>query len=241
MKKRLHGVQFSPMKGFIFDCDGTLIDSEYTHFLSWQEPLQKRGGSLREEEYHFLAGKPGTWIAQKLYEQVRQDSPEMIAEEKRQSYLQLIKKGLPAIERTVQFVRELAAQKEKLGIKLAVASASHKQEILLHLDHLGITDLFEAIVSGHDDLGHYNDPEGTNKPKPYIYLHAAQLLGIDPKDCIAFEDTYTGLQAAVSAGMKAVAVPNSFTFHQDFSQATLRIEPEARIILSEFLQKMFSL
>lgn len=193
---------------------------------------------MLEDEYHLLAGKPGGWIAQKLYERVLQDSPEAIYAEKRQSYLQLLKKGLPAIERTVRFVRELAAQKEALGIKLAVASAGYKEEILLHLDHLGITHLFEAIVSGHDDLGHYNDPEGVNKPKPYIYLHAAHLLGVDPKDCIAFEDTYTGLQAAISAGMKAVAVPNAFTLHQDFSQATLRIEPEDRIILSEFLEKI---
>lgn len=227
------------MKGIIFDCDGTLIDSEYTHFLSWQGPLRKRGGSMLEDEYHFLAGKPGSWIAQKLYERVRLDTPEMIYAEKRQNYLQLLKKGMPAIERTVQFVRELAAQKESLGIKLAVASAGCKEEILLHLDHLGIIDLFEAIVSGHDDLGHYNDPEGVNKPKPYIYLHAAQLLGIDPKDCVAFEDTNTGLQAAVSAGMKAVAVPNSYTLQHDFSQATWCIKPESDIILPEFLAKVF--
>lgn len=228
------------MKAVIFDCDGTLVDSEHFHFLSWRESVQRRGGSLAEEEYHQLAGKAGDWIACKLYERVLQGSPQTIYEEKYHNYLHLLEQGVAPIERTIRFVRELAEMKGELGIKLGVASAGRKKEILLHLEHLGIIDLFEAVVSGYDDLGHYQDPEGVNKPKPYIYLHAAQLLGVDPRECVAFEDTYTGLQAALGAGMKVVAVPNSYTVGHDFSQATWKVDPQADILLSEFLEK-FSL
>ena len=70
------------------------------------------------------------------------------------------------------------------------------------------------------------DLEGKNKPKPYIYLEAAQRLHVSPQHCLVFEDTEAGVMAASSAGMITIAVPNRFTSSQDFSRATKQITYE---------------
>lgn len=222
--------------GIIFDCDGTLIDSEYYHFLSWQEALLKRGCDLTEEEYFLLSGKSAIYISEKLFEKAKVDSAEMICEDKKEAYRRLQKNGIPSIDRTIKFVHQLAKYKEELGIKLGLASAGYKDEIMINLDHLGLIDVFDVIISGMDDLNHFQDPEGVNKPKPYIYLHTARLLGLDPSQCVVFEDSANGLLASVRAGMITFAVPNNFTKHHDFSSAIAIIEPTNDIDLCEFFK-----
>jgi beta-phosphoglucomutase len=226
------------MMGIIFDCDGTLIDSEYSHFLSWKAAINKRGGDLNSEDFFSLSGQSAEFISQKLLERFKLDSAETLLEDKRIAYRALQKKGIPSIKRTLNFLHQLASQKSELEIKLAVASAAEKEEIIANLNHLGITHFFDAIVSGSNDLIHYQDPEGVNKPKPYIYLHAAKLLSRPPSQCIAFEDSLTGVLSASSAGLVTFAVPNIHTRHHDFSKATFIIDPHIDIEISEFFQKI---
>ncbi len=119
---------------------------------------------------------------------------------------------------------------------MGVASAALKVEIESHLANLGIRDLFEVVLSGYDDLEGYSDPDGVNKPKPYIYLHAAKLLRVHPTRCIAIEDSYTGVTSAVAAGCITVAVPNHFTKHHDLSRATVRIDTLVNLTVERFLE-----
>ncbi len=227
--------------GIIFDCDGTLVDNEYSHFLSWKEALHFLGAELKEEEFFpFYPGLHAGDIAQMLCEKYSLPSPDALCLAKAKNYTQLLAQGFPPIERTVRFVKLLAERKEELGIKLAVASASRKESILTNLDHLGLKNVFDAVVSGKDDLGDYKDPDGVNKPKPYVYLEAAKRLGIDPSFCVAFEDTQTGLRAASDAGMTTFAVPNAYTKQQDFSRASFWIDLNAEIDMDDFWQKVFS-
>lgn len=205
--------------GVIFDCDGTLIDSEAAHFLSWQHACRKRGSELSLEEYCLFTGQPSLYVSQKLHQKIGVDSADKLLEDKRKKYHELHREGLAPIERTVHFVKKLVEKKEELGIRLGVASAARKEEILINLDCIGLGDVFEVILSGQDDLQRYVDPEGVNKPKPYIYLEAALRLGLHPAQCIAFEDSLPGILAALGAGFKAIAVPNSFTKGHDFSLA----------------------
>lgn len=226
------------MIGIIFDCDGTLVDSEYAHFLSWQAALKKRGVALNMEGFFSLSGNSGAYIAEKFLKQFNLDSVEAILADKREVYHELHKKGIAPIERTVNFVKQLALLKEEKGLKLGVASAAVKEEILLNLKNLGISEVFDVIVSGKDDLIHYRDPEGVNKPKPYIYLHTAKLLGLNPADCVAFEDSGPGVLSASRAGLVTFAVPNSFTMRHDLSPASYRIEQDEEIDLEDFFQKI---
>lgn len=107
---------------------------------------------------------------------------------------------------------------------------------MINLRNLEIEKYFDLVLSGHDDLDEYKhkDPEGVNKPKPYIYLHAAKLLGVKPYECVVIEDSQSGVVAAENAGCIAVAVPNSFTKNQDLSHAHLKIESFANISVSDF-------
>ena len=228
-----------PMIGVIFDCDGTLVNSEGLHFLSWQEAFSKEGVIITEEQYYPFSGHSGIYVAQKLYQGASIALATKIYLDKKRIYRGLCKQEIDPIERTVSFVRQLAERKQELGIKLAVASAAPKKEILNHLKNLGLLSVFDEVVSGSDDLhAHYRDPEGINKPKPYIYLHAAKLLGLEPSQCIAFEDSHTGVISAATAGLITFAVPNIYTQEHDFSRAMFVIDPSTAIDMEDFFQKI---
>jgi HAD superfamily hydrolase (TIGR01509 family) len=223
------------MKGIIFDCDGTLVDSEHAHMVSWRAAVLKRGGDLTQDDYLQLAGYPESLISAKLHALTQVDSPEAIAEDKQQEFFKLLQQGIPAMERMVALIRQLIPMKNALNIKLAVASAARKNEVLYHLDRLGIKHAFDAVVSGRDDLFHIHDSEGVNKPKPYIYQHTAELLQLEPSCCMAFEDSGPGVQAAARAGVVAVAVPNAFTLNHDFSPAHHMIGLDETLELEQLL------
>ncbi len=135
---------------------------------------------------------------------------------------------------TVAFALRLFQEKKKRGLKFGVASGARKKEILLHLKAIGINTFFDVILSGKDDLSEYRDSEGTNKPKPYVYLKTAKMLGLIPEECIAIEDSGIGIKAAVSAGCFTIAVPNAFTKAHDLSRAHLQIDSFAGISVDAF-------
>ena len=81
----------------------------------------------------------------------------------------------------------------------------------------------------------YSDPEGVNKPKPYIYLHAAKLLGVSPEGCVVIEDSPPGIAAGVSAGCFTIAVPNDCSRHQDLSEAHLCLESFSNMNYADLL------
>jgi HAD superfamily hydrolase (TIGR01509 family) len=229
------------MIGIIFDCDGTLIDSEHAYYLSWQAALQIRGGSISLEEYSTLAGYSGMHVAQKLHEKVNVDSAEAILADTKKAFRETHTNAVKPIERTLKFVRELARHKQKLNLKMGVASAASKQDLLLNVSRTGLMEVFDVIVSGKDDLEHYQDPEGVNKPKPYIYLHTAQLLGLPPSSCVAFEDSGPGVLAATRAGILTYAVPHHVTKNHDFSEAHCVIQPDIELDVQEFFASMSKL
>ncbi len=224
------------MKAIIFDCDGTLVDSEYAHYLSWQYALQNQGSDLSEEDYAFYVGKGLEANAKLMAEKIGSSAAQIILEDKMHRYLQIRQSGLPPIAPTIDFIHRLAMEKEQRGLKFGIASAAKKEEILTHLLHLGIEKLFDIVLSGADDLSAYTDPEGVNKPKPYIYLHSAKELGVAPERCVVIEDSSTGVTAGVGAGCFTIAVPNRSTRFQDLSHAHLRIESFAPISVNEFFE-----
>lgn len=224
------------IKAIIFDCDGTLVDSEEAHFFAWRRAVQNWRGDLTLEEYPSYAGKPGATIARQLAEKTGRDCADELFAQKREYFLEYLHQGLPPIKDTVDFVHRLLKEKETLGIKLAIASATIKPEIVKNLELLSIKDAFDVVLSGHEDLKDYHDPEGVNKPKPYIYLHAAKLLGLSPAECVVIEDSMTGVISSKAAGCITIAIPNRFTEAQDLSAATLRIDTLSGVSIDQFLQ-----
>jgi HAD superfamily hydrolase (TIGR01509 family) len=210
----------SEIEAVIFDCDGVLVDTEYLKFLAWQEALASASIDFSIEEYMPLVGHSSKNILLMLNKLKARNIHEEIIELKNGKYQTLQKQGVPPMQEMIAFAKRLSQEKEKLGIKVGLASSAPKEEILQNLHQIGLENAFDLIISGSDDLESYTDKEGNNKPKPYIYIEAAKRLNVCPSKCLVFEDTTAGVEAATTAGMIAIAVPNKFTLQQDFSKAT---------------------
>ncbi len=224
----------SEIDAVIFDCDGVLVDTEYLKFLSWQKALLSENIDFVIEEYMPLVGHSSQNILIMLKELKGIDIPETVIELKYAHYRVLQKQGVPPIQEMVAFARSLTEKKKELRIKVGLASSAPTEEILRNLQQIGLENAFDFIISGSDDLNSYVDDRGTNKPMPYIYLEAAKQLNVLPSKCLVFKDTNAGVEAAASAGMIVVAVPNQCTFQQDFSRAITIIESHADLKIEDF-------
>jgi beta-phosphoglucomutase-like phosphatase (HAD superfamily) len=223
------------IKAIIFDCDGTLVDSEQTHFLAWQSALKKKGYQLDKKFYiENFAGIGDFEISRIASDIIGFDCSEESLNHKNNFFNNYLKAGISPISATVEFARCLFYQKEKYKIKLAVASGARKRDILGNLRSLDMESYFDVILSGHDDLSEYHDLEGTNKPKPYVYLKAAKIMGCKPEECVAIEDSRTGVFSARDAGCMTIAVPNHFTQQHDLSYAHIKITSFAGMTVNDF-------
>lgn len=211
-----------PYSAIIFDCDGVLVDTEYTKFLAWKEALAHYQVPFTLEEYKVVLGNSSKRSMAMIMAAKKIQLPaKKVIQEKNEIYKKLHQKYKPkGIKAAVSLVRELVKNKEALHIKLGLASSPSTEEIMRNLKAIGLENVFDIIISGHDDLKDIHDPEGTNKPKPYIYQRAAKWLHVAPEKCLVFEDSSAGVTAASQAGMTVFAVPNQYTKQQDFSSAT---------------------
>ena len=186
-------VQKQDLKGIVFDCDGTLADTMPLHWRAWQVISRRHGFSLPEERFYSLGGVPSRDILKMLSaEQGIALNPLAVSHEKEAEYLPLIAQVEP-INSVVGVARENYGK-----IPMAVASGGTKDIIEQVLEHLGIRELFQAIVTSEDVVN--------QKPAPDIFLEAARRIGVPPQFCRAYEDTDLGMQAIRAAGMEAVDV-----------------------------------
>jgi beta-phosphoglucomutase family hydrolase len=184
----------APMiKGLVFDCDGTLADTMPLHWIAWSSIVQKYGLQFTEDRFYALGGVPSRDILKMLSEEQKIPIDHLaVSLEKENAYLPL----LPQVEPVHEIV---AIARENHGqMPMAVASGGVKPIITQVLEHLGIRNMFDAIVTSEDVT--------RQKPAPDIFLEAARRIGVRPENCRAFEDTDLGMQAIRAAGMDAVDV-----------------------------------
>jgi beta-phosphoglucomutase family hydrolase len=181
------------IKGIIFDCDGTLADTMPLHWRAWQAVTLRHGIHFPEDRFYSLGGVPSRDILKmlSLEQGLRFDHIE-VAKEKESAYLPLIDQVEP-VNSVVAVAREHHGR-----IPMAVASGGTREIIEMVLRHMGIRQLFGAVVTSEDVV--------RQKPEPDIFLEAARRIGVAPHHCRAYEDTDLGLQAIRAAGMEAVDV-----------------------------------
>ena len=186
------------LKAFIFDFDGVVVDTEKYHYLSWCQSAAHVGYDLGWEEYLPLKSTGNTEITQYICDhsgkEVSEELFAIMRQTKLTSFDELVKDlsekdVLPGIR---DFLTWLNAQ----GVKTAVASSSNTSSGLAN--RFDLTKHFGAVIDGNLKL--------PRKPAPDTFLLAAKMLGVDPSECIVFEDSLAGIQAAVNAGMPVVAV-----------------------------------
>jgi beta-phosphoglucomutase-like phosphatase (HAD superfamily) len=181
------------IQGLIFDCDGTLADTMPLHWLAWNQITSRHGIHFPEDRFYSLGGVPSRDILKLLRdEQGLGIDPLAVAKEKELAYLELMNQAGP-IHEVVTIAREHHGK-----LPMAVASGGIRPIIEKVLCHLGIREMFEAIVTSEDVT--------QQKPAPDIFLEAARRIGVAPHLCRAYEDTDLGISAIRSAGMHAVDV-----------------------------------
>lgn len=197
------------IKAFIFDMDGVIIDSEPLHFESDRMVMREFGVELTDEELNRFVGVANPQMWAELKDKYNIDlSIDELLERQHANKLKLLEEM--ELE-TISGIDELISDLQKKGIAIALASSSSKEFIELVLKKLGITECFQAIVSG-DDVE-------KGKPEPDIFLKAAELLKVSPENCIVLEDSGHGVNAAKKAGMKCIGFINSNSGNQDLSKA----------------------
>jgi HAD superfamily hydrolase (TIGR01509 family) len=191
MKLKLPSGSF---RAYLFDCDGTIIDSMPLHYIAWKTALGEWGCDFDEKVFYAWGGKPTRKIVSDLNEINGLKMPvEAVARHKEELYFEL----LPQLKAIPEVMEHINAQQGK--IPFAVVSGGRRESVTRSLKVLDLLDRFETIV-GSDDYIH-------GKPAPDAFLMAAKRLGVAPKDCLVFEDTDLGIAAATAAGMASVKVP----------------------------------
>jgi beta-phosphoglucomutase len=194
------------MRAAIFDFDGVLVNSEPLHFSALRSALAETGIGITRDEYDqlYLAYDDRGAIRLAFEHHGRAielDRLHEVALRKAEIFEELLP-TVPLFPGAAALVRTLARE-----VPLAIASGARREEIEAILEGGGLRDAFQAIV-GADDV-----TRGKPDPEPYLRA-AARLLSrvpdLKPEECVAFEDSMPGIAAARSAGMRVVAVTNSY-------------------------------
>ena len=181
-------------QAYLFDCDGTIVDSMPQHYTAWRQTLDEWGCAFPEELFYAWAGRPTADIVAELNEQQRLNMPVETVIADREARFQRLLPTATGIPGVLHHIDEAHGR-----IPFAVVSGSTRYAVTASLDALGILDRFDVLVCAGD----YARP----KPDPEPFLRAAELLGVPPRSCLVFEDADLGIEAAEAAGMAAVRVP----------------------------------
>jgi beta-phosphoglucomutase family hydrolase len=181
-------------RAYLFDCDGTVVDSMPLHYKAWKKALAEWGCDFDEKVFYSWGGKPVREIIAELNQINGLNMPvEAVATRKEALYLA----QLPELKAISEVVEHIEAQHGH--IPFAVVSGSRRESVVGSLTTVGLLDKFDTIVAAED----YKNA----KPAPDAFLLAAERLGVAPHDCLVFEDTDLGIQAATAAEMASVQVP----------------------------------
>jgi len=182
-------------KAYLFDCDGTIVDSMPLHYIAWKTTLAEWDCPFPEDLFYSWGGKPVDEIISTLNRMHGLAMPvQVVAVRKEGRYFDL----LPELTAIPDAVEHIDAQFGR--IPFAVVSGGRRNSVVRSLTMVNLLDRFRTIVGAEDYVN--------SKPAPDGFLLAAERLGVEPARCLVFEDTDLGIQAATAAGMASVRVPS---------------------------------
>jgi beta-phosphoglucomutase family hydrolase len=204
-------------RAVLWDLDGTLVDSEEFHWQSWRDTLAPEGLSITYDQFLASFGMKNdpimrNWLAGGY-------SPERgvrLAEAKEADYRRLVgAHGLSALPGAREWLTAL----HKAGWKQAIVTSAPAANADVMLRALGMTSLFDTIVTAED--------VSAGKPDPEVFLTGAARLGVPPSRCIVVEDAVAGIEGARRAGMKSVGVSTRVPLAADvFVKSLLDLAPD---------------
>lgn len=188
------------MKGIIFDMDGTMVDNMMVHHRAWQKQLALLGLSLSLEEVRRTIHGINTEILTRLFgNRFSMEEKLTISDQKEAAYRDIFEKELKLIDGLSDFLLNC----KENGIPMAIGTAAPAENVNFVLDKLHLRPFFNGIFHAGDVT--------KGKPDPQIFLKAADSLGLSPSDCLVFEDSPTGAEAALRAGCKSIILTTTHT------------------------------
>ena len=185
-------------KAVIFDLDGVICFTDRFHYQAWKALADRLGIYFDEKINDRLRGVSRMASLEIILErsevEYTQEQKEAFAEEKNDTYRELLKNMSPAD--LTDEVKDTLIELRNRGYKLSIGSSSKNTKFIL--ERIGLGGFFDAIADG-TDITH-------SKPDPEVFLCSAAKIGMDPKDCAVVEDAKAGIQAAKAAGMTALAL-----------------------------------
>jgi beta-phosphoglucomutase family hydrolase len=189
--------------GYIFDCDGTLVDTMPLHYRAWNDAMKQAGlqGELSEELFYSLGGVPTRKVAETFARHYGLTiNADHVFHAKETRFLEM-RSEMKHIKPVVDFARRMHGQ-----APMSVASGGPRDVVHHTLELMKLKELFPVVVTP-EDVEH-------GKPAPDMFLLAAKKMGVPPEQCLVFEDAEPGFRAAEAAGMKWVRVPSRIVVHE---------------------------
>ncbi len=193
-------------KGFIFDLDGVIVDTAKYHYLAWKKLADELGFEFTEEQNEMFKGVSRKRCLEILLDigdiSATQEQFDKWMVEKNEDYLSYIDKMdkseiLPKVKKVLKYLK-------KKDQPIALGSASKNAQPIL--EKVGLIPYFKSIVDGNSVT--------KAKPDPEVFLIAANDLKIKPEDCIVFEDSVAGIQAANIANMISIGIGDEKVLHE---------------------------
>lgn len=186
------------IRAVLFDLDGVVVFTDKYHYLAWKALADQQGWDFDEEVNHACRGVPRMASLEVILRhnniELPQDRKEELADWKNTRYKKLLEEinESDLYPGAIGFIQSLRERQVKIGL------CSSSKNAQLVLDRLGIESLFDTVVTGHDFE--------KAKPDPEIFLLGARQLAVPNSHCVVFEDAWSGVQAALAAGMKCIGV-----------------------------------
>ena len=193
-----------PPFGAIFDWDGVVIDSGRLHEESWRRLAQELGRSIAPGSFMRGFGMKSARIIEEIHGWTSEPAEiARLTNRKEELYREIVAQSeiapLPGVGEWLQLLAEAR-------VPCAVASSTHRLNIEVVLERIGLKEAFREIVSGEDVIH--------GKPHPEVFQKAAERLDLSPERCVVFEDAHVGIEAARAAGMRVVAVATTHPAEQ---------------------------
>lgn len=205
----------------LFDMDGVICHTNPFHSQAFQVFFNKRGLKPTQKEFELhMYGKSNSYIFSYFFDRkIEGEELTVYENEKEGLFREIYSSQVKAIDGFLPFLDLLFKENYKLG----VATSAPRANLDLIIDELNIRSYFRSLMASEDVTIH--------KPHPQVYLRSATNLKSSPKECIVFEDSYSGVSAAINAEMKVVGVLSSHN-KEDLPPCDLYIEKYKSIILN---------
>jgi len=184
------------IKAIIFDMDGVIIDSEPFWKIAEENVFKSVGVTITPELSEITQALTTADVTQFWFN--RQPWESKTKKEVEHEVINQVEQLIQSNGIAIEGVQDILPQLKRGGYKIGLATNSPQRLIQVVLTKLNLSDYFDVVSSGED--------EQQGKPHPAVYFTVAKKLGVEPESCMVFEDSHSGLTAAKSAGMRAIAI-----------------------------------